>query len=143
MADDEKIRHVSWRDGRPRFNPGRNLRIAGHKSRDLRHEDGAWYTFDEALEETVKIGFSANPWARALDLISAIGAPVHLYVTMPGTVADEVRLHKRLAAQRVRDNPRSRELFHANDYTLEVIKMAIDEQRATRATAPRVAQKSY
>ncbi len=42
--------HVSWRDGRPRFNPGPELRAEGHKAQDLRHQDGRWYTRGEAVD---------------------------------------------------------------------------------------------
>lgn len=45
-----KIKHVSWRDGRPRFQPSKSLRAAGHAGKDLRHEDGRWYTMGEALD---------------------------------------------------------------------------------------------
>lgn len=45
-----KIKHVAWRDGRPRFEPSKTLRNAGHKGKDLRHEDGAWFTQGEALD---------------------------------------------------------------------------------------------
>ncbi|WP_127523631.1 GIY-YIG nuclease family protein [Mesorhizobium sp. Z1-4] len=41
--------HVVWRGGRPRFSPGPELRLAGYKSFDLRHEDGRWYTLDETV----------------------------------------------------------------------------------------------
>lgn len=45
--------HVSWRNGRPRFQPALTLRAAGHKGRDLRHEDGRWFTFGEAIDWSV------------------------------------------------------------------------------------------
>lgn len=45
-----KIKHISWRGGRPRFQPGRELRAAGHKGQDLRHPDGRWYTVGEAVD---------------------------------------------------------------------------------------------
>lgn len=49
-----RIWNVSWRAGRPRFNPGRALRRKGYKGEDLRHDGprgpktGAWFTLDEA-----------------------------------------------------------------------------------------------
>ncbi|OCC01813.1 hypothetical protein BA190_26740 [Labrys sp. WJW] len=44
------IPHVSWRDGRPRFNPGPKLRRLGYKGEDLRHgKTGAWFTQEETL----------------------------------------------------------------------------------------------
>lgn len=45
-----KIRHVEWRNGRPRFRPGAGLRAQGYKSRDLKHPDGRWLSQGEALD---------------------------------------------------------------------------------------------
>lgn len=45
-----KIKHVAWRDGRPRFEPGPALRKAGYKGQDLRHPDGQWFSAGEALD---------------------------------------------------------------------------------------------
>lgn len=42
--------HVVWRDGRPRFNPGKDLRPLGYKGKDLRHPDGRWFTRGEAVD---------------------------------------------------------------------------------------------
>jgi integrase len=42
--------HVSWRNGRPRFQPGVKLREAGHVGKDLRHADGRWYSRGEAVD---------------------------------------------------------------------------------------------
>lgn len=42
--------HVAWRDGRPRFSPGPELRAAGHTGRDLRHPDGRWFSKGEAVD---------------------------------------------------------------------------------------------
>ncbi|TPN57145.1 hypothetical protein [Mesorhizobium sp. B1-1-7] len=36
----KSIKHVSWRDGRPRFQPGPELRAAGFKGTDMRWPDG-------------------------------------------------------------------------------------------------------
>ena len=44
------IAYVSWRDGRPRFQPGKALRDLGYKGRDLRHEDGRWFSEGEATD---------------------------------------------------------------------------------------------
>lgn len=41
--------YVVWRDGRPRFSPGPELRAAGHKGKDLRHDAGQWFTFAECV----------------------------------------------------------------------------------------------
>lgn len=45
-----KIRHVAWREGRPRFVPSRGLREQGFKGQDLRHDDGRWFSPGEALD---------------------------------------------------------------------------------------------
>jgi hypothetical protein len=56
-------RYITWRDGRPRFSPSPQLREAGHKSHDLKHEDGRWFTKEETnawsdamLEEALDAG---------------------------------------------------------------------------------------
>jgi integrase len=61
-----RIPNISWRDGRPRFNPGPKLRKLGFKGEDLRHgfssgarnsgagKEGEWFT----LRET-------EDWAKA------------------------------------------------------------------------------
>lgn len=40
--------YVAWRSGRPRFVPGPRERDLGFKGRDLRHDDGRWFSLDEA-----------------------------------------------------------------------------------------------
>lgn len=42
--------YVSWRNGRPRFNPSPQLRAQGHKGRDLRHDDGRWFSRGECVD---------------------------------------------------------------------------------------------
>ena len=48
------ILHVHWRTrddwatAHPRFAPGPRLQALGFKSRDLKHDDGTWYSFEEA-----------------------------------------------------------------------------------------------
>jgi integrase len=49
-----KIPHVTWRNGRPRFNPGPKVRALGYGGEDLRHRSGAWFDLREAED-----------WARA------------------------------------------------------------------------------
>ncbi len=41
------IRHISWRDGRPRFEPGPTVRELGFKGGDLKHPTGEWFTLAE------------------------------------------------------------------------------------------------
>jgi hypothetical protein len=40
--------YVPYRDGRPRFVPGPRERELGFAGQDLKHESGAWFTFEEA-----------------------------------------------------------------------------------------------
>lgn len=50
MTDDPKIKHISWRNGRPRFAPSPSLRGLGFESKDLKHDNGRWMTAGEALD---------------------------------------------------------------------------------------------
>lgn len=52
------IPHVSWRDGRPRFNPGPKVRKLGFAAEDLRHgKTGPWFSAEEALAwVTTRVG---------------------------------------------------------------------------------------
>lgn len=50
MTEKVRIRYVSWRDGRPRFEPGLHLRERGEKGFDLKHADGAWFSEIEARQ---------------------------------------------------------------------------------------------
>lgn len=60
-----KIKHVAWRNGRPRFEPSKTLRDAGHKGYDLRN--GAdWMTPGEAFEWS-------QTFQRELDRTKAAG----------------------------------------------------------------------
>lgn len=46
-----KIPYVTWRNGRPRFEPSKTLRDRGYKGKDLRNEDdGYWMTAGQALD---------------------------------------------------------------------------------------------
>lgn len=57
--------HVSWRDGRPRFQPSKTLRAAGHKARDLRHDDGTWFSKGEAVDWSLRFQKELAAAARA------------------------------------------------------------------------------
>lgn len=50
MPKKTSLQYVAWRDGRPRFNPGPGQRAAGHKGKDLRHEDGTWFSRGECVD---------------------------------------------------------------------------------------------
>lgn len=54
MSSSIKHPHVTWRDGRPRFSPGPELRAAGHKGKDLRHDDGTWFSRGECVDWSAK-----------------------------------------------------------------------------------------
>ncbi len=43
-----RLPYIAWREGRPRFVPGPRERALGFYGQDLRHEDGRWFSFDEA-----------------------------------------------------------------------------------------------
>jgi len=47
--------HVTWRDGRPRFNPASDLRANGHVARDLKHPDGRWFSKGEAVDRSIAL----------------------------------------------------------------------------------------
>lgn len=44
------IKHVTWRDGRPRFEPGPALRALGYKGEDMKAPDGAWMSLAQAQD---------------------------------------------------------------------------------------------
>ncbi|HOV03764.1 MAG TPA: hypothetical protein PLG99_05100 [Kaistiaceae bacterium] len=43
------IRHVDWRDGRPRFNPGPTVRALGFAAEDLKDDAGNWLPLEATL----------------------------------------------------------------------------------------------
>ena len=43
-----ELPYVAWREGRPRFVPGSRERAMGYKGQDLKHDDGCWFSLDEA-----------------------------------------------------------------------------------------------
>lgn len=43
-----RIPYIQWREGRPRFSPGPELRKMNYTGKDLRHPDGRWFTAGEA-----------------------------------------------------------------------------------------------
>ncbi len=45
-----RIRHVVWRNGRPRFSPGAGLRALGFTGRDLKDAAGNWFSIDQATQ---------------------------------------------------------------------------------------------
>lgn len=74
-----KIKYIKWRDGRPRFSPGTSMRGAGYIGQDLRHDDGTWFTVEQAQEYSAAIDRMRNPHHEpssdaALEL-PPVGAP--------------------------------------------------------------------
>lgn len=87
---------VSWRDGRPRYNPGPETRRRfGVKGQDLRHPDGTWYSAEEARawvqqhrEDLAKAAGEKRPKAamaraRAAGLGPSIGSLAEDYFKSP------------------------------------------------------------
>lgn len=64
-----KIKHIEWRDGRPRFKPGPGLREKGHKPQDLKHPNGQWFTQGEAVDWS-------NEFVKRLTATKQENAPV-------------------------------------------------------------------
>lgn len=50
MKDNPRIPYVTWRRGRPRFEPSPTLRAAGFTGHDLKTDDGRWMSAGEALD---------------------------------------------------------------------------------------------
>lgn len=50
-----KIKHVDFRNGRPRFNPGVTLRAMGYKGEDLKHPSGKWLSIEETIAWSERI----------------------------------------------------------------------------------------
>ena len=69
-----KIPHIVWRDGRPRFSPGPRLRGLGMAGRDLKRDDGQWFTLEEASAESRKIEAQARQLEAALPRKRAVAA---------------------------------------------------------------------
>lgn len=79
---------ISWRDGRPRFEPSATLRALGLKGEDLRHaESGAWFTEGECVDwlsavlepriAAARALREAHPRARPAHLARALAPPVY------------------------------------------------------------------
>lgn len=83
MTDATLPPFIDWRNGRPRFNPGRNERKRGFRSQVLRHPDGRWFSFEEA---------KAFGEAKHAEIVAARAAGKRIKVVSPArggrTVAD-------------------------------------------------------
>lgn len=49
-----KFKNLSWRDGRPRWNPSASTRALGFKSIDLKDRSGNWLAFKDACVQASK-----------------------------------------------------------------------------------------
>lgn len=49
------VPYFIWRDGRPRWSPGPEIRSLGFKTRDLRRDDGSFMDLDEALAKAIEL----------------------------------------------------------------------------------------
>lgn len=70
------IRHVSWREGRPRFSPGPGLRAEGFTGQDLRHPDGRWFSLEEATDWARRFSEARQAGAAARPAVPALPPPV-------------------------------------------------------------------
>jgi len=61
VSDEVRIKYISWRNGRPRFQPGTTMRAIGYRGQDLRHDDGRWFTVEEASAYSENLGAQARP----------------------------------------------------------------------------------
>mgnify|MGYP001041608876 CR=1 FL=1 len=131
-----RLPYIVWRDGRPRWVPGPRLRGQGLRSKDLRHDDGRWFSLEEAEAYSlallakhksgsrtrlmsgpprtgvtgfiyflwsgnfVKIGYSRGPLRRAEALLTGLAQGVRAFAAVPGSRADERRLHHALTDHR-------------------------------------------
>ncbi len=53
------VPYFVWRDGRPRWSPGKNLRDRGFRGVDLRSPSGFWLPLDKAADEARKLNAEA------------------------------------------------------------------------------------
>ena len=75
MARKPRIPHVKWRDGKPRFEPGPDIRALGFLSRSLRHEDGRRFTAGEALDWSQDISAEIDKRRREARAVPDAAAP--------------------------------------------------------------------
>lgn len=50
-----KFKNLSWRNGRPRWEPSASTRLLGFKGRDFKDEAGNWLSFKDACVEASKL----------------------------------------------------------------------------------------
>lgn len=110
MARKVSIPHVSWRNGRPRFEPSATLRKQGHKGHDLKNADGSWLTEGQALDWSRDFGRKLKGERRqAANVAADLKAEKKAPLTRRYTVADMMRdwlgspLVKSKAANTLRD----------------------------------------
>jgi integrase len=69
-----KIPYVTWRNGRPRFEPSPTLRNKGHRPHDLKNPDGSWYTAGQCLDFSHAFSARLNEERAAARLAQKPGA---------------------------------------------------------------------
>lgn len=69
---------ISWREGRPRFEPSPTLRDLGLKGEDLRHPDGRWFTEGECVDWLAAVLEPRIAEARALRAVHPKARPATL-----------------------------------------------------------------
>lgn len=103
------IPHVAWRDGRPRFQPAKGLRLIGFRGQDLKRADGAWMSLaecqawiDARLGEIERVRTARAAGKRTRPKVEAAGATVaHLlddYLRSPAVsklATNSVRYYRR------------------------------------------------
>lgn len=103
------IPHVAWREGRPRFQPAKGLRLIGFKGQDLKRADGAWMSLaecqawiDARLGEIERVRTARAAGKRTRPKVEAAGATVaHLlddYLRSPAVAklaTNSVRYYRR------------------------------------------------
>lgn len=105
--------YVTWRDGRPRFTPSPTLRKQGHDPKDLKREDGSWFSLGEAID-----------WSRAFQKQLA---------EEKAAAAKAKKAHRKSPAAVAPVNPYSQAGFHlraqrANKYGITVGQIYHDWQ---------------
>jgi hypothetical protein len=91
-----KLPYISWRDGRPRFNPSARERKLGFAGEDLR-TDGRWMTFEECrlwsvarLEEIKRARLSGRPRAQKIERGSTVADLLEDWLeALAGRLADK------------------------------------------------------
>lgn len=100
-----------WRNGRPRFSPSPQLRAEGHAARDLKHDDGSWFSFGETCDfarafmrerAATPKAKRGRPKAGAVRRVT-VGKMVEQWQSSQRWTGEAKRGRKALAANTIRD----------------------------------------